>query len=41
VGPAVGITAEAGLLYEERKVPNLGGVLLIDGAAAVAGGASS
>ena len=41
MGTVVGITAEAGLLDEEGKVPNLGRVLLIDGAAAVAGGASS
>ncbi|MDX2692832.1 NCS2 family permease [Streptomyces ipomoeae] len=41
MGTVVGITAEAGLLDDEGKVPNLGRVLLIDGAAAVAGGASS
>ncbi|MFF9039191.1 NCS2 family permease [Streptomyces sp. NPDC014892] len=41
MGTVVGITAEAGLLDEEGKVPNLGRVLLIDGAAAVAGGAAS
>ncbi|WP_329278621.1 NCS2 family permease [Streptomyces sp. NBC_01451] len=41
MGTVVGISAEAGLLDEEGKVPNLGRVLLIDGAAAVAGGASS
>jgi AGZA family xanthine/uracil permease-like MFS transporter len=41
MGTVVGITAEAGLLDEQGKVPNLGRVLLIDGAAAVAGGASS
>ncbi|NEA66057.1 NCS2 family permease [Streptomyces sp. SID12488] len=41
MGTVVGISAEAGLLDEDGKVPNLGRVLLIDGAAAVAGGASS
>lgn len=41
MGTVVGITAEAGLLDENGKVPNLGRVLLIDGAAAVAGGAAS
>ncbi|UUU21095.1 NCS2 family permease [Streptomyces sp. DSM 40750] len=41
MGTVVGITAEAGLLDEEGKVPNVGRVLLIDGAAAVAGGAAS
>ncbi|MET7743856.1 NCS2 family permease [Streptomyces sp. NPDC005385] len=41
MGTVVGISAEAGLLDEEGKVPNLGRVLLIDGAAAVAGGAAS
>lgn len=41
MGTVVGISAEAGLLDEQGKVPNLGRVLLIDGAAAVAGGASS
>jgi adenine/guanine/hypoxanthine permease len=41
MGTVVGITAEAGLLDENGRVANLGRVLLIDGAAAVAGGASS
>jgi adenine/guanine/hypoxanthine permease len=41
MGTVVGISAEAGLLDENGKVPNLGRVLLIDGAAAVAGGAGS
>ncbi|WP_037668394.1 NCS2 family permease [Streptomyces griseus] len=41
MGTVVGISAEAGLLDEKGQVPNLGRVLLIDGAAAVAGGASS
>ncbi|WP_127356097.1 NCS2 family permease [Actinacidiphila soli] len=41
MGTVVGITAEAGLLDKDGKVPNLGRVLLIDGAAAVAGGAAS
>ncbi|MET9382352.1 NCS2 family permease [Streptomyces sp. NPDC002928] len=41
MGTVVGISAEAGLLDDEGKVPGLGRVLLIDGAAAVAGGAAS
>ncbi|WP_055525013.1 NCS2 family permease [Streptomyces graminilatus] len=41
MGTVVGISAEAGLLDEDGKVPGLGRVLLIDGAAAVAGGVSS
>ncbi|KPI07047.1 Xanthine/uracil/vitamin C permease [Actinobacteria bacterium OK074] len=41
MGTVVGITTEAGLLGDDGKVPNLGRVLLIDGAAAVAGGAAS
>ncbi|MER6151161.1 NCS2 family permease [Streptomyces hirsutus] len=41
MGTVVGVSAEAGLLDEQGKVPNLGRVLLIDGAAAVAGGAAS
>lgn len=41
MGTVVGISAEARLLDEQGRVPNLGRVLLIDGAAAVAGGASS
>jgi adenine/guanine/hypoxanthine permease len=41
MGTVVGISSEAGLLDENGKVPNLGRVLLIDGAAAVAGGAAS
>ncbi|MEV5436144.1 NCS2 family permease [Streptomyces sp. NPDC052682] len=41
MGTVVGISAEAGLLDAQGKVPNLGRVLLIDGAAAVAGGAAS
>ncbi|MFJ5556278.1 NCS2 family permease [Streptomyces sp. NPDC093250] len=41
MGTVVGVSAEAGLLDEQGKVPGLGRVLLIDGAAAVAGGASS
>ncbi|MFF3815077.1 NCS2 family permease [Streptomyces bluensis] len=41
MGTVVGISAEARLLDERGRVPNLGRVLLIDGAAAVAGGASS
>lgn len=41
MGTVVGVTAEAGLLDERGQVPGLGRVLLIDGAAAVAGGAAS
>jgi AGZA family xanthine/uracil permease-like MFS transporter len=41
MGTVVGVTAEAGLLDAEGKVPGLGRVLLIDGAAAAVGGASS
>jgi AGZA family xanthine/uracil permease-like MFS transporter len=41
MGTVVGVTAEAGLLDERGQVPDLGRVLLIDGAAAVAGGAAS
>jgi len=41
MGTIVGVTAEAGLLDDRGQVPGLGRVLLIDGAAAVAGGASS
>ncbi|MFF3245686.1 NCS2 family permease [Streptomyces sp. NPDC002870] len=41
MGTVVGISSEAGLLDEKGNVPNLGRVLLIDGAAAVAGGAAS
>ncbi|MDQ0944366.1 NCS2 family permease [Streptomyces sp. V1I1] len=41
MGTVVGISSEAGLLDENGKVPNLGRVLLVDGAAAVAGGAAS
>ncbi|MFF8196050.1 NCS2 family permease [Streptomyces bobili] len=41
MGTVVGISAEAKLLDDDGKVPNLGRVLLIDGAAAVAGGAAS
>ncbi|WNO75306.1 NCS2 family permease [Streptomyces sp. AM8-1-1] len=41
MGTVVGISSEAGLLDEDGKVPNLGRVLLIDGAAAAAGGAAS
>ncbi|MDQ8705604.1 NCS2 family permease [Streptomyces sp. LHD-70] len=41
MGTVVGVTAEAGLLDERGQVPELGRVLLIDGAAAVAGGAAS
>ncbi|MCH6163772.1 NCS2 family permease [Streptomyces marispadix] len=41
MGTIVGVTAEAGLLDNRGQVPGIGRVLLIDGAAAVAGGASS
>ncbi|WP_406383489.1 NCS2 family permease [Streptomyces sp. NBC_01618] len=41
MGTVVGVTAEAGLLDERGQVPGLGRVLLIDGVAAVAGGAAS
>ncbi|GAA3306886.1 NCS2 family permease [Streptomyces cinereospinus] len=41
MGTVVGISTEAGLLDQDGKVPNLGRVLLVDGAAAVAGGAAS
>ncbi len=41
MGTVVGISAEAGLLDEQGKVPDLGRVLLIDGVAAAAGGAAS
>ncbi|MFJ3287920.1 NCS2 family permease [Streptomyces sp. NPDC086669] len=41
MGTVVGVSAEAGLLDEQGRVPNLGRVLLIDGAAAAAGGAAS
>lgn len=36
MGTIVGISAEAGLLDEDGQVPNIGRVLFIDGAAAVA-----
>ncbi|MDQ1706178.1 MAG: adenine/guanine/hypoxanthine permease, partial [Frankiaceae bacterium] len=41
MGTIVGISNEAGLLDENGRVPNIGRVLFIDGAAAVAGGAAS
>jgi AGZA family xanthine/uracil permease-like MFS transporter len=41
MGTVVGVSTEAGLLDEDGKVPGLSRVLLIDGAAAVAGGAAS
>ncbi|MFD5426944.1 NCS2 family permease [Streptomyces sp. NPDC127084] len=41
MGTIVGVANEAGLLDENGDVPNLGRVLLIDGAAAVAGGVAS
>src|SRR3954462_9190587 len=41
MGTVVGISSEAGLLDEKGRVPNIGRVLFIDGAAAVAGGVAS
>src|SRR3954463_10393016 len=41
MGTIVGISTEAGLLDSEGRVPNIGRVLFIDGAAAVAGGIGS
>jgi AGZA family xanthine/uracil permease-like MFS transporter len=41
MGTIVGISAEAGLLDEQGRVPGIGRVLFIDGAAAIAGGAAS
>jgi AGZA family xanthine/uracil permease-like MFS transporter len=41
MGTIVGVSNEAGLLDENGRVPNIGRVLFIDGAAAVAGGAGS
>lgn len=41
MGTIVGISTQAGLLDRQGRVPNLGRVLFIDGAAAVAGGAAS
>jgi AGZA family xanthine/uracil permease-like MFS transporter len=41
MGTIVGISSEAGLLDEQGRVPNIGRVLFIDGAAAVAGGMAS
>ncbi|MDQ1697103.1 MAG: adenine/guanine/hypoxanthine permease, partial [Frankiaceae bacterium] len=41
MGTIVGISNEAGLLDEQGRVPNIGRVLFIDGAAAVAGGIGS
>jgi AGZA family xanthine/uracil permease-like MFS transporter len=41
MGTIVGISSEAGLLDEGGRVPNIGRVLFIDGAAAVAGGVGS
>ncbi|TAM92983.1 MAG: NCS2 family permease [Jatrophihabitans sp.] len=41
MGTTVGLTAEAGLLDEKGNVPGIGPVLLVDGLAAVAGGAAS
>jgi AGZA family xanthine/uracil permease-like MFS transporter len=41
MGTIVGISTEAGLIDESGRVPNIGRVLFIDGAAAVAGGVGS
>ncbi|MEY2434310.1 MAG: adenine/guanine/hypoxanthine permease [Acidimicrobiaceae bacterium] len=41
MGTIVGISTEAGLLTSDGRVPNIGRVLFIDGAAAVAGGVGS
>ena len=41
MGTIVGVSNEAGLLDENGRVPNIGRVLFIDGAAAVAGGVGS
>jgi AGZA family xanthine/uracil permease-like MFS transporter len=41
MGTIMGISSEAGLLDERGRVPNIGRVLFIDGAAAVAGGVAS
>jgi len=41
MGTIVGVSNEAGLLDEKGSVPNIGRVLFIDGAAAVAGGVGS
>ncbi|MEU2493392.1 NCS2 family permease [Streptomyces sp. NPDC007883] len=41
MGTVVGVSNEAGLLDEKGDVPNLGRILLIDGAAASAGGLAS
>src|SRR4051794_21619367 len=41
MGTIVGISNEAGLLDQEGRVPHIGRVLFIDGAAAVAGGVGS
>ena len=41
MGTIVGISSEAGLLDADGRVPNIGRVLFVDGAAAVAGGVAS
>src|SRR4051794_21184820 len=41
MGTIVGVSNEAGLLDKQGRVPNIGRVLFIDGAAAVAGGVGS
>jgi len=41
MGTIIGISNEAGLLTEEGKLPGIGRVLMVDGVAAVAGGAAS
>jgi AGZA family xanthine/uracil permease-like MFS transporter len=41
MGTIIGVSNEAGLLTEDGKLPGIGRVLLVDGVAAVAGGAAS
>ncbi|MGZ6826618.1 MAG: solute carrier family 23 protein, partial [Mycobacteriales bacterium] len=41
MGTIIGISNEAGLLTEDGRLPGIGRVLLVDGFAAVAGGAAS
>ena len=41
MGTIIGISNEAGLLDEQGRLPSIGKVLLVDGVAAVAGGAAS
>ncbi|HEU0100927.1 MAG TPA: NCS2 family permease [Mycobacteriales bacterium] len=41
MGTIIGVSNEAGLLDEQGRLPGIGKVLLVDGAAAIAGGAAS